>query len=146
MAKRVGWRYRICIVPPATFKNAFDKYNFSIILDPFNSNKSSALNSKNLVLYSETYFYMRFKTIYAIIFQRKNFKTWKIMTNGSTNFILKFKFLWLSLLNLNQMTTFCKSTLSLRIKIARNAISLKTASKIIAYVQFTYHLKCLKRY
>ena len=29
---------------------------------------------KNLVLYSEALFYVRFKTIYAIIFQRKSFK------------------------------------------------------------------------
>ena len=46
--------------------------------------------------------------------------------------------------DLNQMTTFCKSTQPLRFKIARNAISSKTASKIIAYVQFTYHVKCVK--
>ena len=103
-----------------------------------------ALSSKNLVLYSETYFYLRFKTIYAIIFQRKSFKAWKTMTNSSTNFILKFKFLRLSLLNLNLMTNFCKSKLHLRFKTARNAISLKTASKIIAQVQLTYHVKCLK--
>ena len=136
----------IDILPPATSKNVFDVglHNFSIILNLFHSNKPFALSSDNLVLCSETYFYMRFETIHAIIFRRKNFKVLKTMTNSSTNFILKFKFLWLSLFNLNQMTTFCKSTLHLRFRIARNAISLKTASKIIAYVQFTYHVKCLK--
>ena len=78
---------------PATFKNVIDVYNFSIILNLFDSNKPFALSSKNLVLYSETYFYMRFETTCAIIFQRKNFKAWKTMTNSSTNFIWKFKFL-----------------------------------------------------
>ena len=84
---------RVCILPPATFKNVCDVYILSISLNLFDSNKPSALSSKNLVLYSKTYFWMRFKTIYAIIFQRKNFKAWKTMTNSSTNFILKFKFL-----------------------------------------------------
>ena len=144
MARGVEWG--VCILPPATFKNVFDVYIFSIILNLFDSNKPSVLSSKNLVPYSKIYFCMRFKTIYAIIFQRKKFTARKTMTNSSTNFILKFKFLWLSLLNLNQMTTFCKSTLHLRFKIARNVISLKTASKLIAYVQFTYHVKCLKLY
>ena len=65
-----------------------DKRHISFI-----TKKPSVLSSKNLVLYSETCFYMRLKTIYAIIFQRKNFKAWKTMTNSSTNFILKFKFL-----------------------------------------------------
>ena len=83
---------RVCILPPATFKSVFDVHNFSVIWNLFDSNKPSALSSKNLVLYSETYFFMRFTTICAIIFQRKTFKTLKTMTNSSTNFILKLNF------------------------------------------------------
>ena len=48
------------------FKNVFDVYNFSIVLNLFESNKPSALSSENMALYSETFFYMRFTTIYAI--------------------------------------------------------------------------------
>ena len=126
-ARGVGWG--VCILPPATFKNVFDAYNFSIILNLFDSNKPSALDSKNLVLYRETHFYMRFKTIYAVIFQRKNFNAWKTMTNSLTNFILKFKFLWLTYLIWITWQLFANR---------------RYASKIIAYVQFTYHVKCLK--
>ena len=33
----VGWV--VCILPPAIFKNVFDKYNFSIISNLFDSDK-----------------------------------------------------------------------------------------------------------
>ena len=41
-ADSVG-RMRVCIHPTAIFKNVFDVYNFSIILNFFDSNKPHAL-------------------------------------------------------------------------------------------------------
>ena len=38
---------RICILPPAIFKSVFDVYNFSIISNLFDSNKSYALCTHN---------------------------------------------------------------------------------------------------
>ena len=40
-------RMRVCILPPAIFKNVFDVHNFSIILNHFESNRPYTLSTHN---------------------------------------------------------------------------------------------------